>query len=275
MEKIDRLGWAAGIAFESFGLKIGIRVNDATVLDRVRSCLPPGCKPAKSPDVDYLMSLHIGRASTRPNLRNYSLLYGGLARLARTMDLEALFQALENELQLFVAEFAKNRVFVHAGVVGWKDLALVIPGRSLAGKSTLVAALLRAGATYYSDEYAVLDGRGYVHPFPRLLSLRQENGARPRRVGAQELGSRPGVKPLPVAVVALARYLPGSVWRPRPLTPGTAMLELLNNTIPAQRAPEKVLTTLNRLTPRARALKGVRGEAQEMALALLQEVERQ
>jgi hypothetical protein len=30
-----------------------------------------------------------------------------------------------------------------------------------------VAELVRAGATYYSDEFAVLDSRGRVHPFPR------------------------------------------------------------------------------------------------------------
>src|SRR6266851_4686906 len=104
MEKIDRLGWTDGIAFESYGLTIGVRVSDACVLGRVRSCLPPGWQPAKSPYVDYLMSLRIGGPSPRPNVRNYSLLYGGLTRLARTLDTEALFQSLENELQLFVAE---------------------------------------------------------------------------------------------------------------------------------------------------------------------------
>jgi hypothetical protein len=34
MEKIDRLGWTAGIAFDSFGFRIGVRVNEAAVLGR-------------------------------------------------------------------------------------------------------------------------------------------------------------------------------------------------------------------------------------------------
>src|SRR5262245_46255440 len=140
MAKIDRLGWTDGIAFRSYGLTIGVRVNDARVMDRVRACLPPGWEPAPSPYVDHLLSLRIGEESGRANVRHYNLLYGGLARLARTMDLEDLFQALENELQLYIAEWAADRVFVHAGVVGWKGQAIVIPGRSLAGKSTLVAA---------------------------------------------------------------------------------------------------------------------------------------
>lgn len=269
MQQIDRLGWTDGIAFTSYGLKIGVRVNDASAMERVRSCLPPGWQPARSPDVDYLMSLHIGGPSARPNIRNYSLLYGGLARLARTLDPDELFQSLENGLQLFVAEWARQRIFVHAGVVGWRGRAIVLPGRTLAGKSTLVAALLRAGATYYSDEYAVLDGRGYVHPYARPLSLRQPDGQRPRRCTPEDLGGRLGVQPLPVGLVAVTRYKSGACWRPRRLTPGRTVLELLTHTIPAQRAPAQVLRTLQQVAPQARVLKGLRGEAADTAETLL------
>ena len=57
-------------------------------------------------------------------------------------------------------------------------------------------ALLRAGATYYSDEYALLDESGRVHPFARKLSLRQPDGARPLRCTANELGAPTGTEPL-------------------------------------------------------------------------------
>src|ERR1051326_5441095 len=153
MGKIDRLGWTDGIAFESYGLKIGIRTNDAGALDRVRACLPPGTRPLAGPYVDYLMSVRLGGARARANVRNYHLLYAGLQRQARTLDLDDLFQTLENELALFIAEFARKRLFVHAGVVGWQGRALLLPGRTMAGKSSLVAALVRAGASYYSDEF--------------------------------------------------------------------------------------------------------------------------
>jgi hypothetical protein len=274
MEKIDRLGWTDGIAFASYGLKIGIRVNDSSVLERLRACLPPGAQPVETPFVDYLMSLRIGGAGARPNVRNFNLLYGGLARLARTMDLDDLFQTLENEIALFLGEWARKRVFVHAGVVGWQGRALLIPGRTMAGKSSLVAALVRAGATYYSDEYAVLDGHGLVHPYPRPLSLRQPNGERAHRVSAAELGGTTGSTPLPVGLVAVTKYRPGSPWKPRPLTPGASVLELLDNSLAGLRSPKLVMSVLNRLTPRTRALKGPRGEADEAASALLREMER-
>jgi predicted ATPase len=44
-----------------------------------------------------------------------------------------------------VATEAPRRVFVHAGVVGWKGQAILVPGRSYSGKTTLIAALMKAG----------------------------------------------------------------------------------------------------------------------------------
>ncbi len=50
MQKIDRLGWAAGTCFVSFGVRLGIRVNEPEVLLRIPQYLPPGVRPAKSKD---------------------------------------------------------------------------------------------------------------------------------------------------------------------------------------------------------------------------------
>src|SRR5437879_5318009 len=122
MEKINRLGWADGISFVSYGLRIGIRVNDPAVMERLPEILPPGWKPARSPTVEHLYSLRVGGAGRR--IRAYHLLYAGAARLARTLDLERVFDNLESDLQRFAAEWARRRVFVHAGVVGWHGRAI-------------------------------------------------------------------------------------------------------------------------------------------------------
>jgi len=61
-------------------------------------------------------------------------------------------------------------------VVAWRGRAILLPGRSYVGKSTLVMELVRAGAVYYSDEYAVLDARGRVHPFAQPVALREPDG---------------------------------------------------------------------------------------------------
>src|SRR5437773_2030481 len=119
MAKLDRLGWAAGTSFVSHGVRIGIRATQPAVLEQLPDYLPPGWKPGASRVVDRLYSLKAGGAA-RPGIRNFHLLYMGSTRLARTMDLDEVFEALDFDLQLYVAERARRRVFVHAGVVGWQ-----------------------------------------------------------------------------------------------------------------------------------------------------------
>jgi len=273
MEKINRLGWAAGMAFVAYGVRVGIRVSGPEVLDRLPDLLPPGWKPATSPLVDRLYSLLVGGDGPGPNVRRFNLLYANEVRLARTMDLDGVFSLLEQDLQLYVAEAAHRRLFVHAGVVGWRGRAIVIPGRSFTGKTSLVAALVRAGATYYSDEYAVFDLQGRVHPFPKSLSIRDETGKVLRRCPVEALGGLPGVKPLPVGLVVITRYKPGGRWRPQSLSPGQAVLALLANTVSARRQPELALATLHQVVSHALVLKGVRGEAEEMVDAMLTMIE--
>jgi hypothetical protein len=254
-------------------MRIGIRTNEPEVLGQVRPLLPPGWKPSSSQFVDRLYSLRVGGDGRSAAVRNYSLLYAGPQRLARSLELDDLFEPLENDLQLFVAESAHRRVFVHAGVVGWRGQAILIPGRSFTGKSSLVAALVRAGATYYSDEYAVLDPHGRVHPYPRRLSIRGAGGQPPRRCTPEALGGRTGSQPLPVGLVVVTSYRPGAHWRPRGLPTGHAALALLGNTVPAQRKPAAVLDALQQVVSHATTLKGVRGEAGPVAAALLKRLE--
>ena len=68
------------------------------------------------------------------NTRRFNILYRNAGQLARTKDTDLILEALERDLQLYVAEKARRRVFVHAGVVGWQGKAIVIPGRTMSGK---------------------------------------------------------------------------------------------------------------------------------------------
>lgn len=273
MKKVDRLGWAVGFSLKSYGVRIGIRSNDPVALDRVCQHLPSEWESVSSAIVDRVYSILIGGKGPRANVRRLNLLYGDHVRLARSFDLESVFETFESDLRLFVAELAKHRVFVHAGVVGWKGQAIVIPGRSYSGKSTLVAELVRAGATYYSDEYAVLDSRGRVHPFSKPLELREEGEFRQTKITAAELGGQSGTKPLPVGLVLMTQFKNGARWRPRKLTAGKGVLEMLFNTVSARRSPERALATLQRVTAQADVLKGVRGDATEVVSAVLKRVE--
>src|SRR6266567_1082434 len=241
MQKVDRLGWAAGFSLKSYGVKIGIRVNDPEWLDRVWPHLPYECQVAPLPIVDRLYSIIIGEQGARAKVRRFNLLYGNHVRLARSIDVNEVFERLESDLRLFVAEVARHRVFVHAGVVGWKGRAIVIPGPSYSGKSTLVSELVKAGASYYSDEYAVFDSRGRVYPFPKALEMRDTGAWKQTRFEVEHFGGKTATKPIPVGLVMVTEYKAGARWRPRQLTPGQAVLALLANTVSARRRPDKAL----------------------------------
>ena len=62
MAKIDRLGWADGMSFISYGVRVGVRVNDPSILKEVIARLPPGSKRASLPVVDQLYSVIGGSA---------------------------------------------------------------------------------------------------------------------------------------------------------------------------------------------------------------------
>ena len=202
-------------------------------------------------------------------MRRLNLLYAGAARAARSRDLNDLLERFESCVQLYVAEHAPRRVFVHAGVVGWRGRAIVIPGRSRSGKTTLVAELVRAGAVYYSDEYAVFDGEGRVHPYARPLAVREGGSLRQTRRPAEAFGGCAGTGPLPVGLLVASLYERGARWRPRPLSPGEAVLEMLSNTVPARRSPGRALAALSCAAGTAAALAGSRGEAVRAAEAIL------
>jgi hypothetical protein len=275
MQGIDRLGWAAGVTFDSFGLRLGVRVNDATVLPRIVSRFPPGWKPAPSPYPREIFSLFVGGPGTRPGVRRFHLAYQGPTRVSRTHDLDEAIEALESDLRLYVALWARRRIFVHAGVVAWRGQAIVLPGPSYSGKSTLVAALVRAGARYYSDEYAVLDARGRVHPYPAPLRTRVPGQKQAVAVdsGTDSAPAAVAGKPLPVGLVALCRYQAGARWRPQSLSRGQGVLALLANTVPARFRPGDSMAAIERALSNARALRGVRGQADQMAGQLLDALE--
>jgi hypothetical protein len=272
MDKIDRLGWAAGMAFVAQGLRIGIRASSPEIMERIKGLLPPHIKPAAGPRVGCLYSLIVSGTQVGSRTRRFNILYAGTIRVARTKDTQEILETLEGHLQLYVAEQARRRVFVHAGVVGWQGRAIVIPGRSMSGKSTLVKALVDAGATYYSDEYAVLDERGRVHPYLKPLSMRAEGGGLAKKIPADDLRGTPGGRPLPVGLVVATNYKEGAPWRPRQLLPGRAVMALLAQTVSVRNRPERALKTLRQVAANALVLKGSRGEAGEVAEVLLERV---
>ena len=259
------------MSFKTYHSTVGIRANNAESLDEIRSYLPPGWKPSSAVVVDRLYSFLWARGAGRPGLRRFHTAYSGMQNLARSQDPQDLFEAFESDLSVHIAQTSADRCFVHAGVVGWRGRAIVVPGPSHSGKTTLISEFLRHGATYYSDEFAVFDRRGWVHPFARCLGVRPSEHTRQHRIAPSEFGSARGEAPMPVALVLVTTYRGSASWNPTEITPAQGALALLANALSARARPAGAISTLEKAVRHARILRGKRGEARETVDRLLQQ----
>jgi hypothetical protein len=248
------------LAFEAYGAAVEVRYADNRLAEELLPLLPPGARPYSRGPVDA----------------RFEVAADGVVRLdgdvvARMHGHDRRQDALAELAGLVRAEcaiHAPGRVFIHAGVVATGGAAIVIPGDTMSGKTTLVAELVRAGALYYSDEYAVVDPAGMIHPFAQPLSIRPPGSTlgRPSPVAP----SRTGSEPVAPGLIVLTRYEQGTTWSPEPCSRGNAALGLLRHTIPAQSRPREALATACRIAQAATAISGPRGEAREIAPALLE-----
>ncbi len=254
--------------FTAYGLRFGLQVPVEAMLAQAAAHLPLGWLPAPPGQVDVQY-----RVCPEPTPGSRSMLYCDDTLLIGTSDLDQLWIVFANHAQLLTAFRAQNCLFVHAGVVGWPGQAgmraILIPGRTLSGKTTLVRALVQAGATYYSDEFAVLDPAGRVHPYAVPLSIRQQRDQVGVKTPVEALGGQAGDAPLPVRLIVITRYQPRARWRPQPLSPGQALLALMDNTVAAQRDPALSMPILKQVVGQAQVISSRRGQAERIAPRLL------
>ena len=253
--------WAASATARAFGVRFTIRVSEASRLPALLARLPPGARPCRQMSAESFCCSVVREADAWHVYVN-----DGMEAHAES-EADAL-DAFEGIVRFEVALRAPRWTFVHAGVVGWHGRAILIPGYSLTGKSTLVHALVQAGATYYSDEFAVLDRHGMVYPFAKPLTLRQPDG-HTHQLTPGELGATRPTPALPIGMVVSTRYVSGAEWNPVQASPGEGLLTLLLSAVRAQVAPARVMRLLARVAESAEILEGPRGEADSTTAALL------
>jgi len=245
-----------------------VTANRPEVLAALADFLPPIRTPAHPGPLDRVYSLITSPATGTAG--DIHRLYVDSQLQSTSGDPLDLFDHLEGDLQIHLGEMTERFVFIHAGVVAWRGVGIMIPAESFCGKSTLVAAFVRAGATYYSDEFAVLDASGAIHPYPRRLSLRETGKPRAVRRSVESLGGHRGTDPIRPGLVLLTRYRPGRQWAPRRVASGDAVFELVRNSLSIRRQPGSVLNVLSQLVREAVVLQSDRGDADETAARVLQ-----
>lgn len=253
------------LAFEAYGMELRICTSSPDLLEEVQPMMPPGWRRRPRSSEQHTLGLIAEEGDV------YSIYNDGVC-IHDAPGRPYALTMMDAQIQGHVALKAPDFVFIHAGVVADGDGAIVLPGHSFAGKTTLVRALVQAGAVYYSDEFAVLAQDGRVLPYPKRLSLRAANGEAKSETPVEEVGGKPGEHPLSIGLVALARYRPGGEWRPGRLSAGAGALALFEHAVPGQERPEQTMRYVRRAVERAVVLEGERGEADEFAQMLLDTV---
>ena len=253
------------IAFEAYGVRTVVIARPPELLDSVRPFLPPGWQPCSSSSVEARFEILTASDGT------YAITIAGNV-IHERLELDMALAILDSRIRAHLGVNSPHTVFIHAGAVEHRGRILVLPGRSFAGKTTMVRALVGAGATYYSDEFAVLDEDGLVHPYAKPLSVR-DGGRMQTEHQLDSLGWVAGEQPLALSLVAVVTYRQGAVWQPNRLSAGEGAMALLANAVPARERPEQVIRTISRAVEGATVIEGERGEAEAIAPLLLTELE--
>ena len=259
----DLAGVEFQFKFESHGASFLVSSNDESYLGKIRSELP-ALLPASLNFNDALETRHHFQIKVNGDY-NFELYKDGEFITYGEVE-KTFFDYSMGRLRLWVAEFSEENVFIHAGVVGWKEKAIIIPGNSFQGKTTLTAALVKKGALYFSDEYAVLDENSMVYPFPKTLSLRGVIDPYSQlETPIEEIGGRVAAEPLRPGLVLITEFEEGAPWLPEILSAGNGIMAILPHTITINHKPRLSLEVLKKLTTDALIVKSKRGEADEFA----------
>jgi hypothetical protein len=256
---------AGELYFEAYGVTIGVEVSDARAVEKIKLLLPFYSQSLDAPtNVEHKFKLIWNVAGTAEDA-----LYQNEELIVQRVDTDRLLALLDTFFRMTIAENAPGHIFIHAGVVGIENKAIIFPAKSYSGKTTIVAELLKHGAEYFSDEYAVIDGEGFVNPYPKPLSMRKPGEIDQIDRSVESLGGRQAVKRLPIGRVIVTEFVPGAEWKPEILTPGQGVMELIPHSLAIKFNPKFTLRVLNFICNRAIITKSQRGDVSQFARLIL------
>ncbi len=247
----------------AYGCNLLVEAPDSAVLKAVDRHLLPGL-----PRVAEFAGEPDGVAQIEVVNGGLELVTEGERRVFAASVLQ-MMQFLIRALDDVVIRNLRGWFAVHAGTVAWRERAILVPGMSHAGKSSLVAALLRRGAIYYSDEYAMIDPNGLVHPYPRPVLLRYGTCFQ-EPVLPEDLNSFGGSTPVPMGWIFEVKYAEGGAWNVEPMEQSQAVFALLQNTPHILIDSPTMMSHFERAAQRATGFRGERGEADDAAERILQ-----
>ena len=217
------------LALTLLGLAVRLETNDPELRERLALCYQPVLAATTADGL---------RGALERGPHGFRVVVDGRA-VRYEADPTAAVRALNHEVLQALMRRCRAHYFVHAAVLDWRGRALVLPGLSRAGKSTLALALVLAGARYLSDELLAFTSAGAAEPVPRALKIRDEcveyfPEFAERFVGMGEgrflpfsaLPSDVLAGPTPIGAIVVPRWSPAGTDVLTPLSRGEALLAL-------------------------------------------------
>jgi hypothetical protein len=271
--------------YRFMSLPATLRHEDDRLVEAMRWHLRPFSIAQRQPE-SYELEI-VEMREDRPGYPwRLTYLRGGL-QLFRGTPASVLDYALW-DIHSLVHGHCMDFLFLHAGVVSAGEHRLILPAAPDAGKSTLVASLLREGCSYLSDELAPIDPvTSGVYPFPKHIAIAKSGldhvaGGAPDLPAdypelTAELSSR-YLRPADLsAVVAgagpvdmIVFLTPDREGRPQlhPLSSAETLAQLLDHSLNAELYGDRAVTMLARVIKGARSFELTGGSSAERASLL-------
>jgi hypothetical protein len=249
--------------YQAFGVAFAVDLFDRSLVGRVEALLPSAATAVARIEAPAPPTSTGATSSAEEELAVYTLLAprNGTFRVDQgdkealtCSDLELAIWTLGGLAREYVAFHAATGIFVRGASVMCGKRAIVVIGPPLSGRTTLVAELIRAGASPWSDEYAVFAQDGRVGRFG---------------VRSQSNGSRDQAGYAPLGMVLITAFRPGVEWSPSRLSDGESLLAMLAHAIPARGRSALTMSVLRKAVTGTVTIRGDRGEAQPAAEAIL------
>ena len=249
---LDTQTWGGSTpALRLLGFAVKVHTTDPVLADYVADLYAPMRTTAT---VDHTLSL------AESGTGQFLVHLDGIRRV-ETRSPAVAFARLIWEANRQAIEHTADRVLLHAAAAAIDGRGVVITGPMGAGKSTLVATIVRDGAAYLTDEVVAIDPvRAMVDPYPKPIALGGFGLTIPpvleplrptlpagidRYVGDRWLVAPQAVAPrTPIAAVIVPRYDPDATPSLEPLRPADALVALAEHAFNLATDGQRALDTL-------------------------------
>jgi len=229
--------WATDACYRILGYTFRVRASAPGCADALERTFGSFATRDSEPEGSYEITDSDARAGTCD-------LYVGDRRVLQGASPSTAFDLLAWHAMREAVSHSDDFVLVHAGAVSSGGRAIVLPASAGSGKSTLVAGLVRAGMTFYSDEVAAFAGDGTVSAVPRSIVLKPTSipvfepplpalpaetapfltstyPLRPGDIGSPEIGV-----PAPVGYIVFPEYEKDATTALEPITRAQTLVEM-------------------------------------------------